>query len=256
MKTVGSYVFVDEVKDNAETAAQAGHWHYLMGIGVSCENKTSVELEVIEATKSLGTKGFHARKQYKAKSPNVELMRSLTAIILRNQLPWFCFPFGKEWLNHPRLAELKKYKPIGWQLNPLNHEQVAFLFMIHLVNWHLPNDTKLAPSCRMYFDDGLMDQNTGLDFRESTILQNIECIEFTTQKRQPLIILADHIGFLFGRCRREIQYDGNRVVINANRSHSVLLNECSNQMIQMLQRKLFIYMDLGKWIDSGIKTTT
>src|SRR5216684_6596880 len=115
MKTVRSYIFVDEVKDIPATVQDAGQWIFFFGVGIPANAVDAIEAKLSIVLQASGSTSFHAKDSYKEKSPNLDLMNAMTGIASSLHLPWICFPFSKQWLSNPRLDVLQKMEFRGWQ---------------------------------------------------------------------------------------------------------------------------------------------
>lgn len=249
MKAVRSYIFVDEVKDVPATVHDAGQWIFLMGIGIPGNTINAVETRLSTVLQPLGSNGFHAKDSYKEKSPNFELMNAMSDIVASFRLPWFCFPFAKTWLTNPRLEILQKMQFNGWQPKVSNYEFAAFYFFLHCLNTFLLANSQLQQSSRLICDQGIRNSREGFSFEESEILKTIENVIFASRKQASLLALPDHIGYLFGKCRRELSRNNGEINLEPQDSNTPVQNECLKHINALINRGLFHRLDLCEWID-------
>ena len=253
MKTVRSYIFVDEVKDVPTTVHDAGQWIFLIGIGIPANTIDAVEAKLSTVLQPLGSNGFHAKDSYKEKSPNFELMNAMTDIVSSFRLPWFCFPFAKAWLTSPKLENLQKMQFKGWQPKVSNYEFAAFYFFLHCLNTFLLTHSQLEQSSRLVCDQGIRNAREGFSFEESEILKTVENVIFASRKQVPLLALPDHIGYLFGKCRRELPRANGEINLEPKESNTAVQNECLKHISTLVNARLFHRFDLCEWIDDENK---
>lgn len=249
MKLVHSYVFVDEVKDVPATAKDAGQWIFLIGVGIPADAIVAVEAKLSSVLHPLGSNGFHAKDAYKEKCPDLQLMNSLTGIVSSFRLPWFCFPFAKQWLRNPRLEVLQKLEFKGWQPKVSNYEFVAFYLFLHCLNTILSEQSHLQQSTRLVCDQGIKHAREGFSFEDSETLSAIENVIFVNRKLAPLLGLPDHLGYLFGKCRRDLVRDTGEINLEPDERYTIVQNECLKHITTLAKQGLFCRLDLWEWIN-------
>ena len=249
MKTVGSYIFVDEVKDVPTTVEQACQWIFLLGVGIPADALASVDEKLNPLLQSLSRNGFHAKDCYKEKSPDIRLMNAITDTILSFHLPCFCFPFAKAWLKSPRLNVLQKMEFNGWQPNIGNYEFVSFYLFLHCLNTLLQGQKQLEPCSRLVCDQGVRKAREGFCFDDSQTLKVVEKVIFASRKQASPLALPDHLGYLFGKCRRELLRENGKINLEPNENNTMVQNECLTHLTKLANCHLFNTLDLCSWID-------
>lgn len=250
MKTVRSYILVDEVKD----VQDSGPCIFLFGVGIPENAVDAIGTKLSIVVHPFGSNGFHAKDSYKEKSANLDLMNEMTGIISSFHLPCFCFPFAKHWLADPRLDVLQKMEFKGWQPNMSNYEFVAFYLFLHCLNSFLSGQNYLKQTSRLVCHQGIRDAREGFSFEESETLNTIENVIFASRKQCPLLALPDHLGYLFGKCRRDLLRDGGEINLEPNENNTPVQNECVKHTTSLTKAGLFYPINLWEWVDYKNKT--
>jgi hypothetical protein len=240
---------VDEVKDVPSIVQRSGQFIFLNGVAIPADSLVTVERQFSTVMEFTQSNVFHAKDSYKEKSPNLPLMNAMTKIVSSFHLHWFCFPFAKNWLENPRLHVIRSMRFNSWQPKVSNYEFVAFYLFLHCLNTHLSAQTQLEPHFRLICEQGIMDARQGFSFEESTTLNTIENVNFASRKQAPLLALPDHLGYIFGKCRRDLVRQNGRIDLEPNEGNTIVQNECLRHITCLANGGLFHRFDLWEWID-------
>ncbi|MFZ1976999.1 MAG: hypothetical protein WAV76_03505, partial [Bacteroidota bacterium] len=119
--------------------------------------------------------------------------------------------------------------------------------LIHCLNWYLPLHSTLSPCYELVFHQGIRDSGKGFDYKDSKILPSINKAYFASNNKVPLLALADHLNFLFGKCRRELVGDDGSIIIPQSGSDNQLANECLKHLAFLSLKGQYHLIDLVEW---------
>ena len=253
-KSVVSYVFFDEVEDIPATVDKAGQWIFYIGVGIPAAIVGQVNTKVLALLDKLPNKTFHAKDIYKEKSSNLEFMREMSQVIFSYNLPCFCFPFAKSMLEDPNFKVLKEIKfnlqefeSDPWRPKITNYKFVGYYLLIHCLNWYLPLHSTLSPYYELVFHQGIRDSGNGFNYDDSSILSSISKTCFANLNKVPLLALADHLNYLFGKCRRELVDDHGSIIVAPSCADNYLANECLKHLAFLSLKGQYHLIDLIEW---------
>ena len=150
MKLPDLFIFIDEVEDNDPEWKEAGPALLYWCVAVPTWKLAIVHRRLKEVVKA--PRDFHAKDDYKLKSPNLDLMRNLSDLIITRKLDCLCFPFFKGWLKSPRLHAINEVEFTNRKLNPENYRDVGFYFLAHYLNWYVPRYLYFQATMRLVAD--------------------------------------------------------------------------------------------------------
>jgi hypothetical protein len=255
LKDIKTILFVDEIKFSKNDNDVDDSFYYI-GVVVKEELLSGVRERFKNITARL-QRAFHATRDYGKKSPNIQLMENLTNLILDFNLPCVVFKYEKE-----RFYELtKKYlTKLDFEEKDRfkSHEFQAFFYFVQVLDFFLKTKLKkIEPPVRFYFDRGVYGYDGTQELKPYS--EKIEIMTFCEKSLIDLIALPDHFGYIFRKCR--IKYNADRNMRNLNAlvpslSNSNLLNNCILNLLAVVRKDLFIFLDIDLWIESIGKDTS
>ncbi|BDS12725.1 hypothetical protein [Aureispira anguillae] len=241
-----SLLFTDEIEIEANKQQNQNLVIYFNGIYIDDLSKLpSIKTDFELILEKVGKKGFHAHKAYKNKADSKLLMQLMTTIILKYELHWFSFPFVKEWLTDSRLNTYMENDEITVPFKKSNYRASAFYFYLHCINERIKYLPSFSPKVRLYSDkDTYIRLYHGFEHDGNT-LNNIEKIIGSKGKDEPILYLADHVGYLFRKVKLALPKEGgiNQIKINPSDKDSELIYDCVKHIKIINSKKLFHYLD-------------
>lgn len=236
--------FVDEIESQATTTSNLT-FHYF-GILIPSERQ-DLEIKFKEITKFLGNKKFHPLKAYKFPE-NKNLCEALTNMIIENQLEVVCFPFVKKWLENPSLEVLRTLVlPDLNRIQFSNYRSMAWYMFIHVLNSFISHEHK-TQTVRIIADSDWLRPGEIIG-HEQKKLANLENILSTTQKKSPLLGLADHVAYLFFKFKQIATIESGNIKLPVPNRDDYLINEAYKLFSYLTATKKFNNLDLFEWIN-------
>jgi hypothetical protein len=243
IKRVNNFIFVDEIEYNENNNPVL----YYFGTTVIEKELNFVENQIINIISNLNAKSFHANRNYKKNKTDYKLMDKMSDVIIKNRLVIFCFSFSKKSLDDKRLEVLKDINTKGWNLDINNYRAVALYLFFHVLNTYLV-DLNIKPFYRLIVAEDFIKKYNQIEFIGG-VIKNIEKVCFVSAKQAPLVNLCDHLGYLFGKCLREINDFKNIENLIPNKKYSQITNHALNLFIYLSKFKFFHYRNIWEWLE-------
>lgn len=237
------YFFGDEVElqkgENSELT------FFFFGVLVPFNKVEAIEQQIKTILQPLGTQKFHSKKTYRQEYGPL-ILQELSNLILREQLHCICFPFVASWMDRPELAVLKSFTLPGMpEVTPDNYRSQAWLLFLHVLNHHIKKFYPIRCFNLVLDKDWL--KVTRYVTHEGIKLDRLGQVYSSTAKKDPLLVLADHIGYLFQNLKRYAVIEDGDIHLKPEASliaaGAVALHE------KLLQQHLWHYLDLWRWIE-------
>ena len=242
------FIFIDEVEDNGPEWKEAGPALFYWCIVVPKWKVSIVQKGVRELVKDPGR--FHAKDKYKLKSPDLNLMRDLTQLIIANKIECLCFPFFKGWLKSPRLLALQEVQFTNHKLRLEDYRVVSFYLLVHYLNWYVPRYLAFQAQMWLVGDRKIL----GFDdkwkiFPGGRVLNMIDRILINTRKDVPLLVLPDHVGHISWKSKKQFA-DGAEDSVAKNARMSPGFNEAVIQCNSVSAAGLFRGLNFWTWVEA------
>lgn len=242
---VAFHCFVDEVELPKTDTTNLSFYYFALLI--PAEKSDLLEDSIKSIVAILEGKKFHAHRTYK-KSEHKEICHKLNELIINHNLEIICFPFVKDWLANSSLGVLRNFHLEKMEkVRFSNYRSQAWLLFVHVLNSFLTSRDG-PDKTRIFFDHDWLNSSE-MVVHEGNKLAALAEIISTTAKRNPLLVLADHVGYMFQLFQKASTISNGQIVITQLKKDDELTKAAIGLFVNSSSKKFFHTLDLWEWID-------
>lgn len=246
MNDINTNIFIDEVQIDKNEQKNIALSIYYFAVCTSVY-QGFIQNQINGILKKYNINVFHAIEYYRKPTLKYKISKDISDIILNNNIKFVCYNFRKKDLENPNFAAYKEVNFTDWKLPKENYRAVSFYYFVHILNKFLPQIPSLLPKYRIIkHRDEWLEAGNGLLPNEQESLGNIKDILSYSTENAPCLILADHLCYLFAKCRRELPVDLNgKIIFKVRNTQSKFLKICFEYLKLFYEKGLFIYRDIS-----------
>ena len=180
-------------------------------------------------------------------------MKKINNLLLINEIPWFSFKFERTWIIKDLKNALKAVNFGERGLSRKNYKAIGgYYFLVQLDSVLSDNKIEIN-NITVFFDstDDWFKKDTGFYFKNK--IKNIK--DVISKKRNEILelIIPDHLGFIFGKCLRELPRDNTGIDMSISKNNSEFTNESLKDLLNFEKKGLYCLLDFKEWINNKLK---
>ena len=250
MNQKDSFLFVDEIEHNENNNPVITY----IGVLISKDQLPIIDSELKKLLNQYQIYDFHANEIYR-NDQNTELMQRLSDLLLDNDINWFSFSFKRKWVKEDLKNSLKEVNFGERSISRKNYKAIGGYYFLVQLNSVLPDNKIEINNIAVFFDssDGWFKKDTGIYFKNK--IKHIKDVISSKRNEILELILPDHLGYIFGKCLRELPRNNDNIDMSISKQNSEFTNKSLKLLLNFEEKGLFHFLDSKEWLNNELNKT-